>query len=53
MTGRNLEAYLRHNFAMAYHHRLDLKYIDNMPIWERDLFIDMLEEELQKQKQIK
>jgi len=33
-----------------YHHKYDIAWIDNLPIWERDLYIDMLEEEVQQEK---
>ncbi len=34
-----------------YHHKWDMEWLDNQVIFERDLFIDMLEEEVQAEKQ--
>jgi hypothetical protein len=38
---------MRLNHGLAYHHKYNLAWVDEQPIWERDLYIDMLEEEVQ------
>ena len=51
----NLETYFRINFALMQFHKYSLAEIENMPPWERDIYVDMLitwiKEQNEKQKQ--
>tara|TARA_B100000427_G_scaffold77237_1_gene63022 strand:+ start:99 stop:272 length:174 start_codon:yes stop_codon:yes gene_type:complete len=51
----NLESYFRINFALMQYHKYSLTEIENMMPWERDIYVELLkqhlEEEREKQKQ--
>jgi hypothetical protein len=51
----NLESYFRINFALMQYHKYSLTEIENMIPWERDIYVELLkqhlEEEREKQKQ--
>ena len=55
MSHMNLEAYFRINFALMQYHKYSLTEIENMIPWERDIYVELLkqhlEEEREKQKQ--
>ena len=55
MSHMNLEAYFRINFALMQYHKYSLTEIENMIPWERDIYVELLkqhlEEEKEKQKQ--
>jgi len=51
----SLESYFRINFALMQYHKYSLTEIENMIPWERDVYVSLLkqhlEEEKEKQKQ--
>jgi hypothetical protein len=55
MSHMSLEAYFRINFALMQYHKYSLTEIENMIPWERDIYVELLkqhlEEEREKQKQ--
>ena len=54
MSHMNLETSFRINFALMQFHKYSLAEIENMPPWERDIYVGLLrlhiEEENLKQK---
>ena len=54
MSHMNLETYFRINFALMQYHKYSLTEIENMPPWERDIYVGLLklhiEEEQLKQR---
>ena len=55
MSHIDLETYFRINFALMQYNKYSLWEIENMPPWERDIYVGLLrlhiEEENLKQKQ--
>ena len=55
MSHMNLEAYFKINFSLMQYHKYSLTEIENMIPWERDVYVELLkqhlEEEREKQKQ--
>lgn len=51
LSDHSLEGVLRSNFAMMQYHNYSLSDIEGMIPWERDLYIAMLLEHLEKEKQ--
>ena len=54
MSHVDLETYFRINFALMQFHKYSLAEIENMPPWERDIYVGLLklhiEEEQLKQR---
>ena len=53
MSHVDLETYFRINFALMQYHKYSLPEIENMPPWERDIYVGLLklhieEEELKR-----
>ena len=53
MSHVDLETYFRINFALMRYHKYSLTEIENMPPWERDIYVGLLklhieEEELKR-----
>ena len=51
LSDHSLEGVLRTNFAMMQYHNYSLSDIEGLIPWERDLYITMLLEHLEKEKQ--
>ena len=55
MSHMDLEAYFKINFSLMQYHKYSLTEIENMIPWERDVYVELLkqhlEEEREKQKQ--
>ena len=55
MSHMDLEAYFKINFSLMQYHKYSLTEIENMIPWERDIYVELLkqhlEEEREKQKQ--
>ena len=55
MAHIDLESYFKLNFALIQHHKYSLTEIENMMPWERDIYVELLnqwvEEENLKAKQ--
>jgi hypothetical protein len=53
MTGYiSLPVYYKVNFALIQHHKYSLEDINRMYPFERDIYLEMLSEFLEKQKQV-
>jgi hypothetical protein len=51
MSYGNLMNYYKTNFALIQHHKYSLSEIENMIPFERDIYVDMLVEHLNKLEQ--
>lgn len=51
MIHNNLPNYYRVIFALAQHHKYSISEIENLIPFERDLYVDMLLEYLEEEKQ--
>jgi hypothetical protein len=51
LSDQSLEGVLRTNFALMQYHNYSLSDIEGLIPWERDLYITMLLEHLEKEKQ--
>ena len=47
----NLEAYFRINFALMQYHKYSLTEIENMIPWERDIYVELLKQHLEEEKE--
>jgi hypothetical protein len=47
----NLRNYYKTNFALMQHHKYSLTELDNMIPWERELYVSMLSQHLEEEKQ--
>ena len=47
----NLRNYYKTNFALMQHHKYSLTELDNMIPWEREIYVSMLAEFLEEEKQ--
>ena len=47
----DLEAYFRLNFALIQYHKYSLTEIENMMPWERDIYVELLKQHLEEEKQ--
>lgn len=47
----NLGNYFKTNFALMHHHKYSLTELENMIPWERDIYITMLVQHLEEEKQ--
>lgn len=46
----NLESYYRTNFALAQHHKYSITEIENLIVYERDLYVEMIASYLESLK---
>jgi len=51
LSDHSLEGILRSNFAMMQYHKYSLSDIEGLVPWERDLYLSMLLEHIEKEKQ--
>ena len=51
LSDHSLEGILRSNFAMMQYHNYSLSDIEGLIPWERDLYVSMLLEHVEKEKQ--
>ena len=51
MIHMDLEAYFRLNFALIQYHKYSLTEIENMMPWERDVYVELLKQHLEEEKQ--
>jgi hypothetical protein len=51
MTHSSLENYFNSMFAIKQHHGWGIGEVEELPIWERDIYIDMLMAHLKEQEQ--
>lgn len=51
MAHMELESYFRINFALMQFHKYSLTEIENMMPWERDVYVMLLEQHLEEEKQ--
>ena len=51
MIHMDLEAYFRLNFALIQYHKYSLTEIENMMPWERDIYVELLSQHLQEEKE--
>jgi hypothetical protein len=47
----NLEAYFRINFALMQYHKYSLTEIENMVPWERDIYVELLKQHLEEERE--
>ncbi len=47
----NLRNYYKTNFALMQHHKYSLTELDNMIPWEREIYVNMLAQYLEEEKQ--
>ena len=47
----DLENYFRLNFSLMQYHKYSLTEIENMMPWERDVYVMLLEQHLEEEKQ--
>jgi hypothetical protein len=50
MLYSSLENYYRTNFALVQHHKWSLTEIDSLMPWERDLYVIMLTQHLEQER---
>jgi len=51
MVHMDLENYYKLNFALMQYHKYSLTEIENMMPWERDVYVMLLEQHLEEEKQ--
>lgn len=51
MTHSSLENYFNSMFAIKQHHGWGIGEVEELPVWERDIYIDMLMAHLKEQEQ--
>ncbi len=51
MAHTDLESYFKINFALMQHHKYSLTELENMIPWELDIYMILLENHLEEQKQ--
>jgi|TARA_X000000368_G_C22878948_1_gene644412 hypothetical protein len=47
----SLEAYFRINFSLMQYHKYSLTEIENMIPWERDVYVDLLKQHIEEEKE--
>jgi hypothetical protein len=47
----NLEVYFRINFALMQYHKYSLTEVENMMPWERDIYVELLKQHIEEEKQ--
>ena len=50
MAHTNLESYYKVNFALVQHHKYSLTEVENMIPWEREVYITLLKQHIEKEK---
>ena len=51
LSHNNLENYFKTNFAMMQHHKYSLSDIENMVPWERDVYVDLLQQHIREENE--
>jgi len=51
MVHMDLENYYKLNFALMQYHKYSLTEIENMMPWERDVYVMLLEQHLEEERQ--
>ena len=51
MSHVDLETYFKINFALMQYHKYSLWEIENMPPWERDIYVDKLVQHIKEENQ--
>tara|TARA_B100000900_G_C20573126_1_gene714163 strand:+ start:1822 stop:2013 length:192 start_codon:yes stop_codon:yes gene_type:complete len=51
LSHNNLENYFKTNFAMMQHHKYSLSDIENMVPWERDVYVDLLQQHVREENE--
>ncbi len=51
MAHMDLESYFKINFSLMQHHKYSLTEIENLIPWERDIYIKLLLDHLEKEKE--
>ena len=51
MAHESLESYFKTNFALMQHHKYSLTELENMMPWERDIYIGLLADWVEKENQ--
>ena len=51
MVHMDLENYYKLNFALMQYHKYSLTEIENLMPWERDVYVMLLEQHLEEEKQ--
>ena len=49
MAHEDLESYYKLNFALMQHHKYSLTELENMMPWERDIYIALLKDHIEKE----
>ena len=49
LSHNNLENYYKTNFAMMQHHKYSLSDLENMLPWERDIYVDLLQQHIKEE----
>ena len=52
MAHEDLESYFKTNFALMQHHKYSLTELENMIPWERDIYLTLLQQYIEEEKQI-
>jgi hypothetical protein len=47
----NLESYFRINFALMQYHKYSLTEIESMIPWERDIYVELLKQHLEEERE--
>jgi len=50
MAHTSLESYYHNNFALMQHHKYSLTELDNLIPWEKEIYITLLSNHLEKQR---
>jgi hypothetical protein len=50
MTHNTLENYYRTIFSLAHHHHYQISDIENLMVFERDIYLDLLKQFIEKQE---
>ena len=51
MAHESLESYFKTNFALMQHHKYSLTELENMMPWEREIYVGLLLEHIEKEKE--
>lgn len=46
----NLETFFHVNYSLMQYHKWSMEYIDNMIPWEKDIFVNMLLQDLEQKR---
>jgi len=50
MSGRNLLSYYKTMFALVHHHKYSITDLENLMVYELDIYLDLLNDESKKQE---